>query len=98
MKKRFLELGLVAATIVVVAMLMKLAPVSVAGQAPTDTGKAGPAPKIKTAWGAPDLQGIWGDDYYIPLQRPTRYANKEFFTDEERAAPSVSCIHLVSRI
>ena len=36
-------------------------------------------------WGDPDLQGIWTDPYQTPLQRPTQFANKEFFTDEERA-------------
>jgi hypothetical protein len=37
-----------------------------------------------TAWGDPDLQGIWTDPYQTPLQRPSQFANKEFFTDEER--------------
>jgi hypothetical protein len=32
------------------------------------------------------LQGIWADDYQTPLQRPVRFANKEFFTPEEQAA------------
>jgi len=44
---------------------------------------AGPPPK--TPWGEPDLQGIWTNDYEVPLQRPAKYADKEFFTDEERA-------------
>jgi hypothetical protein len=39
----------------------------------------------ETAWGEPDLQGIWTDPYQTPLQRPPQFANKEFFTDEERA-------------
>ena len=38
-----------------------------------------------TAWGEPDLQGIWTSDGETPLQRPAKYANREFFTDEERA-------------
>jgi hypothetical protein len=63
---------------------------TVAGQAPTPSAKApaaakaGPAPK--TEWGEPDLQGIWRDDYQTPLQRPAKYANKELFSDAERAA------------
>jgi hypothetical protein len=32
------------------------------------------------------LQGIWTDDVQTPLQRPVKFANKEFFTEEERAA------------
>ena len=55
-------------------------------QAPPPPDKAAPAgPAPKTAWGAPDLQGIWTNTHEVPLQRPARYANKEFFTDEERA-------------
>src|SRR6476620_775797 len=44
---------------------------------------AGPTPK--TPWGKPDLQGIWSREVDIPLERPAKYANQEFFTDEERA-------------
>jgi hypothetical protein len=43
-----------------------------------------PAPK--TPWGEPDLQGIWTDETTTPLQRPVRFADKEFFTEAERAA------------
>jgi len=39
----------------------------------------------KTAWGEPDLQGIWGLETDIPLQRSDEYAGKETLTDEERA-------------
>ena len=69
----------VAAVIMAVVVLLKLAPVPRA----EDAVRAGPAPK--TPWGEPDLQGIWTNNYEIPLQRPARYANKEFLTDEERA-------------
>jgi hypothetical protein len=55
---------------------------SVSGQSPAPAAKAAAA--AKTAWGEPDLQGIWTDDYQLVLQRPSRYANKEFFTDKER--------------
>lgn len=40
---------------------------------------------LRTAWGDPDLQGIWTDPYQTPLQRPPQFAGKETFTDEERA-------------
>jgi hypothetical protein len=42
-------------------------------------------PALKTPWGEPDLQGIWTDETTTPLQRPVRYANKESFTEAERA-------------
>jgi hypothetical protein len=39
---------------------------------------------LRTAWGEPDLQGIWTRDVDIPLERPAKYANQEFFSDAER--------------
>lgn len=43
------------------------------------------APTLKTPWGEPDLQGIWTVEYDTPLQRSPRFANQEFFTEEQRA-------------
>jgi hypothetical protein len=40
---------------------------------------------LKTPWGDPDLQGIWTDENDTPFQRSPKYANREFFTDAERA-------------
>jgi len=40
---------------------------------------------MKTSWGDPDLQGIWTDETSTPLQRAPRFANQEFFTEEQRA-------------
>jgi hypothetical protein len=57
-------------------------------QAPAASGTG-----LKTPWGEPDLQGIWTDEFDVPLQRPARFATQEFFTpaqrqelDKERAA------------
>ena len=50
----------------------------------TQTSAQGPAAQ-KTAWGEPDLQGIWTVEYDTPLQRSPRFANQEFFTEEQRA-------------
>jgi hypothetical protein len=80
MWKRLLEVFGVVAVILAVIVLLKMAPVGVAGQTPATTG-----PVSKTAWGDPDLQGIWTDDFQTPLQRAAKYASKESFTDEERA-------------
>jgi hypothetical protein len=41
-------------------------------------------PELKTPWGEPDLQGIWTREVDIPLERPAKYANQEFFSDAER--------------
>jgi hypothetical protein len=40
---------------------------------------------LKTPWGEPDLQGIWTDEFDTPFQRSSRYANQEFFTEQQRA-------------
>src|SRR5262245_718390 len=40
---------------------------------------------LKTPWGDPDLQGIWTDEFDTPLQRSAKYANQEFFTEQQRA-------------
>jgi hypothetical protein len=46
---------------------------------------AAQAPALKTPWGEPDLQGIWTDETDTPLQRSPKYADQEFFTEEQRA-------------
>lgn len=42
---------------------------------------------IQTAWGDPDIQGIWAVGYvFTPLERPKDLAGKEFLSDAEVAA------------
>ena len=55
-------------------------------QAPAAANKA-PAEvaALKTPWGEPDLQGIWTVETDTPFQRSPKYANREFFTEAERA-------------
>jgi hypothetical protein len=77
---------IVAAIVTLAVALGTSGRFSVVGLAQAPAGeaeKAGPAPR--TAWGTPDLTGIWTNAYDVPLQRPSTYAGKEFFTDEERA-------------
>ena len=40
----------------------------------------------RTPWGAPDLNGVWNGNTMAPLERPDKYANKPFFTEQEAAA------------
>jgi hypothetical protein len=49
------------------------------------TGLSAQAPALKTAWGEPDLQGIWTDESDMPLQRSPKFANQETFTEAQRA-------------
>ena len=67
----------------VVCVWVLLAPVPVAGQAPT---AAAATEKSRTAWGVPDLQGVWDFRTLTPLERPRELAGKEVFTEEEAAA------------
>lgn len=39
----------------------------------------------RTAWGDPDLQGIWNHGTITPLERPEKYAGREFLTEKEVA-------------
>ena len=89
MRRRLPEVLGVAAVVLAVTLLLKVTPVALSGQTPAVGATAGAAAKTpiahKTPWGEPDLQGVWTDDFQTPLQRAPRYANKELFTDEERA-------------
>src|SRR5437870_11323901 len=48
------------------------------------TRSSAQAPVLKTAWGEPDLQGIWTDETDTPLQRSPRFANQESYTEAQR--------------
>ena len=74
MRQRLLESVGVLVVLVVVIVLLR-ATVPVAGQAPTTT-----------AWGHPNLGGIWLDVYDTPLERAPEHSDREFLTAEERAA------------
>ncbi len=40
----------------------------------------------RTPWGHPDLQGTWNNSTITPLERPARFAGREFLTEEEARA------------
>ena len=44
-----------------------------------------PATAPTTAWGDPDLQGVWTGSTLTPLERPADLAGKAFLTEEEAA-------------
>ena len=71
--------GMATVTVVVSLML-----VPVAGQAQPATADTWTPPR--TAWGDPDLQGIWDFRTLTPLERPSDLAEQEVWTDEEAAA------------
>ena len=51
----------------------------------TATKRAWTAPR--TAWGTPDLQGVWTSDdaRSVPMQRPAQFGERRLLTDEEFA-------------
>ncbi|MGE3176925.1 MAG: hypothetical protein AB7O32_05620 [Vicinamibacterales bacterium] len=77
MRRRLIESLSAAAVFAGVALVL---------QSTTTVSGAGAenGPVAKTAWGHPDLQGIWLDEFQIPFERPAQYANREFLTDQER--------------
>jgi hypothetical protein len=79
MRTRFSSSLIIVATAAAAGSVVISAPTRAQGPAASPVT---PAPK--TAWGEPDLQGIWTDETTTPLQRSARYANQEFFSEAER--------------
>ena len=75
MRRRLLESLGVATVLTAVMVLLQLTTVPVGGQAPSTT-----------AWGHPNLEGIWLDVYATPLERAVELGDREFATAEERTA------------
>jgi ABC-type antimicrobial peptide transport system permease subunit len=89
MRRRFLaSLGVMVG----VTALVSLAAFSMGGQAPAApkpaaAPAAAKAPSLpRTAWGEPDLQGVWFVLADVPLERSAANAGKAFLTEDEVAA------------
>ena len=65
------------------AAVALLTPAPVASQSPGNGDGGWEAPR--TAWGDPDLQGLWNNATTTPLQRAEDLGEKAFLTDEEVA-------------
>ena len=79
----------------VAALILTVAWVPAAGQAPAPTAAANSASKSaasgkwqlpRTPWGHPDLQGTWNNGTTTSLERPDDLAGRETLTEEEWAA------------
>ena len=67
------------AAVVAVIAIVALTPLAAAAQAETA------ADLPRTAWGTPDLQGVWDFRSITPMERPDDLADTEFLTAEEAA-------------
>ena len=72
------------------AVAVLMVPASGQGQ----TGNRGPAPK--TAWGHPDLQGLWTNTTTTPLERPADLADKAVLSEAERGKRDAEVAERVS--
>ena len=66
----------------VLAGAVALGPALAAGQTPDSGSAALP----RTAWGDPDLQGVWDFRTLTPLERPDGLSEQQVFASEEAAA------------
>jgi hypothetical protein len=89
MSRRLIQALGVAAVLLAVVLLLKFARAAVAARAG--------AGAVMTPWGEPDLQGIWTRNSDEPLQRPARYKDRAFLTDEERAELNKKIAEIVGR-
>jgi hypothetical protein len=83
MVKRILTVGGIS---IGIGLMVCWMPRTAEAQQPTRSKPGWTQPK--TPWGEPDLQGVWPLNHLIatPLQRPERYGERRFLTDEEFAA------------
>lgn len=79
-------LGVVTVTAIgVLAVAPGHAQTPAAGSQPA-AKTARPAKGLRTAWGDPDLQGIWTGSTITPLERPKALGDKQFLSADEVAA------------
>ena len=68
-----------ATNIILITLFSGLLPITpLHAQGGVDKGYDG-----TTAWGDPDLQGLWTNETRTPMERPVELGNKAFYTDED---------------
>ena len=65
--------------VMAVALLLVMTPFAAFSQSPNASG-------TRTAWGDPDLQGVWTSSTYTPLERPENLGDQAFLSEEELAS------------
>ena len=66
---------------VVSVIVLALGPVVAQGQVSAPSAEVYP----RTAWGTPDLNGVWDFRTLMPFERPSELSDQAFFTEEEAA-------------
>jgi len=88
MSNRFVfsrALGIALAIVLLVPTFVAAQGLSGAAKTPARTNtKSWSTPRTRD--GKPDLHGYWTSETFTPLERPAKYAGREFLTDEEVAA------------
>ena len=65
--------------VMAVVLPLMLTPLTTFGQSVSNS-------ESRTAWGDPDLQGIWTSSTYTPLERPDNLGDQAFLSEEELAS------------
>ena len=71
---------LVPPSVLAAIAMLTLTPVSIAAQPQAESWTA-----PRTAWGAPDLMGVWDFRTITPMQRPSALEGQDVLTEEEAA-------------
>src|SRR6266853_927034 len=100
MSSRSLTSSLVAAIVHISGVLASgqtwpSAPAAATAPAAKTTPTAETWTPPKTQWGDPDLQGTYTSDDYMdtPLERPTAFGERLYFTEEELAETAAKLAH-----
>ena len=78
MAQRFISLPGALAMVAALAM-----PAALTAERPATKPAALKKPAPLTAWGDPDLTGIWTGSTITPLERPSEFAGKQFLSEQE---------------
>jgi len=78
----------------IVSIITLAAPVSALAQS---TSAEGVYVAPRNEWGQPDLRGVWNFSSNTPLERPARYADQEFLSDDDVARIRAEALDDIAR-
>ena len=99
MQDRHLAAGSLVLTVPLLALVLPGAAGVATAEAQTQRAEAREgAGGLRTAWGDPDLQGVWDFRTITPLERPAELADQEFLTEEEAAGLESAAVDRSERL